>query len=144
MFTSTLAAMAHHILAFLLIGILAAEMALVRSGMTIADRNRLGQIDLAYGLVALFVLIIGLLRAYQFEKGLDFYLSSTWFWVKLGAFLTAGLLSIPPTLRFRAWGKLGDALPSQVDIQAVQRWIYAEFALLVLVPTSAALMARGY
>jgi putative membrane protein len=144
MFPSTLAAVAHHLLAFALIAILATEIALVRPGMSQADRRRLGPVDAAYGLVALAVLVIGLARAYSFEKGLEFYLTSTWFWVKIGAFLLAGLLSIPPTLRFRAWGKMGDALPAAEDIRAIRRWMLAQAAILLIVPPAAALMARGY
>jgi putative membrane protein len=144
MFPSTLAAISHHILAFLLIAILATEIALVRPGMSLADRRLLGLVDTAYGLVALAVLLVGLARAYSFEKGLDFYLTSTWFWVKLGAFVLAGLLSVPPTLRFRAWGRMGEALPAPQDIRAIRRWMLAQAALLLIVPTAAALMARGY
>jgi putative membrane protein len=64
--------------------------------------------------------------------------------VKLGAFVLAGLLSVPPTLRFRAWGRMGDTLPAPEDIRAIRRWKLAQAAVLLIVPTAAALMARGY
>ncbi|MGL4234953.1 DUF2214 family protein [Tabrizicola sp.] len=144
MIPSVLAASAHHILAFLLIAILAIEIALVRQGMTLAARKTLGRVDAAYGLVAALLLIIGLWRVYSFEKGLDFYLTSVWFWVKIGAFILAGLLSVPPTLRFRTWGRMGDTPPDAAAIRSVRRWMHAEVAVLLVIPVAAALMARGF
>lgn len=144
MLTTILAASAHHLLAFLLVALLAGEIALARPGMTLPDRRALGRLDAAYGLVALLLLTVGLWRAAAFEKGLDTYLASPWFWIKLGAFLTVALLSLPPTLRFRAWGKRGDQLPAPAEIATVRRWLWAELALLAVVPIAAALMARGY
>jgi putative membrane protein len=144
MLPTILAASAHHILAFLLIAILATELTLVRPGMTLADRRTVGRVDAAYGLVALALLFMGLWRAYAFEKGLEFYLSSPWFWLKLGTFLLVGLLSALPTLAFRAWGKRGDSLPSAAEIRRARRWMHAQAALFLIVPIAAALMARGY
>jgi putative membrane protein len=144
MLPTLITASAHHLLAFLLIAILAAELTLVRTGMTLADRKRLGALDAAYGLVALVLLGLGLWRAASFEKGLEYYLASPWFWLKIGAFLLVAALSVPPTLRFRAWGKRGNALPSDAEIGAVRRWLWAEAGFLALVPVAAALMARGY
>jgi putative membrane protein len=144
MLSTILGASAHHILAFLLIAILSVELTLVRPGMSLADRRMVGRVDAAYGLVALALLLMGLWRAYALEKGMDFYLSSPWFWLKLGTFLVVGLLSVPPTLRFRAWGRLGDALPPPDEIRSVRNWMHAQAALLLIVPVAAALMARGY
>jgi putative membrane protein len=145
MLPTLLAASAHHILAVTLVGILAAELALVsRKALTPEDSRFLTRIDLVYGLVALALLLIGLWRAYAFEKGLEFYLTSPWFWLKLGSFLLVALLSIPPTLRFRAWARPDAPLPGPEAIAGVRRWVMAEAALLLLIPVAAALMARGY
>jgi putative membrane protein len=144
MLPTTIAASAHHLLAFLLIAILATELTLVRPGMTQADRRIVGRVDAAYGLVALVLLIVGLARVWEFEKGWEFYAASVWFWIKISAFLLVGLLSLPPTLRFRAWGKMGDTLPSSADIRRVQTWMHAQAALLLVIPVAAAAMARGY
>ena len=144
MLPTLLAASAHHLLAFLLIALLAAEFTLVRPGLSLADRRRLGPIDAAYGAVALTLLVLGLWRAASFEKGFDYYAASPFFWVKISAFLLVALLSLPPTLRFRAWGKRGDQLPTAEDIAGVRRWLVAEAAVLAIIPVAAALMARGY
>jgi putative membrane protein len=144
MIPTILGASAHHILAFLLIAILTAELTLVRPGMTLADRRMVGRIDAAYGLVALALLAMGLWRVYNLEKGWEFYLASPWFWVKLGAFLLVGALSVPPTLAFLTWGKRGEVLPSPAEIRRVRHWMHAQAALLLVIPVAAALMARGY
>jgi putative membrane protein len=144
MLPTILAASAHHILAFLLIAILAVELTLVRPGMTQADRRMVGRVDAAYGLVALALLLMGLWRAYAFEKGLGFYIESPWFLLKLGTFVLVALLSVPPTLAFRAWGKRGDSLPSPQEIRRTRNWMHAQAALLLIIPVAAALMARGY
>ncbi len=144
MLPSVLAASAHHILAFLLIALLATELALVRPGMTPADRRLLGRVDAVYGLVALALLLIGFWRVSSFEKGNEFYFASLWFWVKIAAFLLVGLLSIPPTLRFRAWGRMGDLSPDPADVWQVRRWMRAQALVLPVIPVAAALMARGY
>jgi putative membrane protein len=143
MLETALAASAHHILAFLLVAILAVELALVRPGMTVTDRRIIGRIDALYGLTALTLLILGLWRVYALEKGLDFYLTSVWFWVKIAAYILVGVFSVPPTLRFLAWGRMGDSLPDPTDIARVRTWMRAEAALLLVIPVAAAMMARG-
>lgn len=144
MLPTLLAPFAHHLLAFLLIALLAAELTLVRPDMSPADRRLIGRVDAAYGLVALALLVIGLWRVASLEKGLEFYMTSVWFWVKIGAFLLVGLFSIAPTLRFRIWGRLGDATPDPTEVHQVRRWLKAQATLLPVIPAAAALMARGY
>jgi putative membrane protein len=144
MLPSALAASIHHLLAFLLVAILATELRLVRPGMSLADRRLVGKVDALYGLVALALLIIGFARVYAFEKGAEFYLDSTWFQIKITTFLLVGLFSLPPTLRFRRWGRMGDTLPDEADIRRTRGWMKAQAALLPVIPVAAALMARGY
>lgn len=144
MFAPTLAAAVHHLLAFTLIALLTVELSLVRPVMSLADRKRLGRIDGLYGGVALALLLIGVWRASAFEKGMEYYLSSPAFLLKIGAFLLVAGLSLPPTLTFRAWGRRGDALPAPAEIAAVRRWLVAEALVLAIIPLAAAAMARGY
>lgn len=144
MLATTFTASIHHVLAFLLIAILAVELTLVRPGMTQADRRIVGRIDALYGVVALALLLIGLSRVFWFEKGAVFYADSIWFWIKLGAFLVVAALSLPPTFRFRAWARLAEATPLPDDIRSVRRWMHAQAAVLLVIPVAAAAMARGY
>ena len=52
-------AIAHHLLIFILFGILVSELVLVRKGMSGADVTRLASIDIWYGIVALLIVIAG-------------------------------------------------------------------------------------
>lgn len=97
-----------------------------------------------YGGAALALLVIGFWRAAAFEKGMEYYLSSPAFLLKIGASLVVAGLSLPPTLTFRAWGRRGDTLPAPVEIATVRRWLWAEAVVLALLPVAAAAMARGY
>ena len=56
--------------------------------------------DLVYGISAAIVLIVGLLRVFNFEKGAPFYAQNLFFWIKMAGFALVALLSIYPTIRF--------------------------------------------
>ena len=80
-------------------------------------------------------------------KGPEFYMQSPFFWAKMAAFIAAGLLSVPPTLQVIAWGKRaaadpGFALPPD-EVASVRTYLSAELFLFALIPTFAAMMARG-
>lgn len=141
-------AIAHHLLAFGLAAILTAEIAMLRPGLTAAGLKRLGLVDAHYGLLALLLIVVGVLRVYYGLKGPDAYISNPWFWAKMGAFLAVGLLSVPPTisiLRWRRRVKLEPAFCPYLDeVERVRAWLLAEAALFVLIPVFAAVMARGY
>lgn len=132
----------HHILILALIGFLFAEFFSVRPGMNHVSVKRLTALDVKYGVVAALILIVGFSRAIFAAKGWDYYLHNGFFWAKIGTFIMIGLLSIPPTLTFSRWRRLGKP-PSEQDIAKVRRYIWMELALFPLLPTFAAAMARG-
>lgn len=138
-------AVAHHLLVFALVAILAVQLALVRPGLGIGAVRRLTRLDAAYGALALGVLVAGFARAIWGLKGWAFYGTYWVFWLKVGAFALVGLLSIAPTLRFRRWpaiaGEEGTVPPGEVN--AVRRWLHAEAAVLALIPALAAMLARN-
>ncbi len=144
-------AVLHHWLAFGLLGLLMAEWALLRLPPTSEAIRLLPRIDLFYGLCALGLLIIGGLRVSAGLKPPEFYSASSLFWIKIGLFALAGLLSITPTLRYLRWRKqsMNEAAMSRVvlpDItqwQATRRWVVVQLHLLAGVIVCAALMARG-
>ncbi len=140
-------AIAHHLLAFGLAAILTAEIALLRPGLTASGLRRLGLVDAHYGLLAVLLIVVGLLRVFYGIKGPDAYLPNPWFWAKMAAFLAVGLLSVPPTvsmLRWRRKVRLEPAFsPYQDEVERVRAWLLAEAALFVLIPVFAAFMARG-
>ena len=98
-----LLAIGHHIAAFSVLAMLAAEWALVRPGITRADAARLRLIDAAYGVAAGAVLVIGFGRLFGGAMETIFYFGNPFFWAKLAAFGVIGLLSIGGTMRYQRW-----------------------------------------
>jgi putative membrane protein len=147
MTTDAWLAIAHHLAVFSLAAVLAAEWALVRRGMAAADIRRLARVDAAYGAVAGAVIIAGVSRVIWGAKPAEFYLESTTFWLKMAAVAAVALLSIRPTIRYGGWRRALDAdpsaLPSDQAVGRARRMINLQLAVFALIPTFAALMARG-
>ena len=146
--TDLILAIAHHLLVFSLVGILAAELAMVRTGLTGPSLKRLGLIDLSYGAIAGAIVAVGFARVFFGAKGPAAYLPNPFFWSKLGVFALVGLLSVPPTLRILRWRRQAAAdpgfSPSETEIGAARRFILTEACLFPFIPAFAAVMARGY
>jgi putative membrane protein len=84
---------------------------------------------------------------FQFEKGSSYYFHNTFFLLKLALFVAVGLISIYPTIRFIAWGKLtrqGQA-PQLVEAEfkRLRQALGAELLLLLGIVLCASLMAKG-
>lgn len=141
-------AILHHLAVFSFVGILAAEYGLLRPGLTGSRLHVLGRVDAAYGMIAGLVILIGVLRVIFGSAGYWYYLTNWAFWAKMGAFLIVGMLSFPATRAIIVWRKQAMENPAfEPDLAAVtgaRNMLYAQFAVLVLVPTFAAVMARGY
>ena len=146
--TDLLLAIAHHLCVFTLAGLLVAEIVLLRPGMTRERIAQLGRIDTAYGIVAGLVIVVGVLRVIYGDKGADYYIHNWAFWLKMAAFLTVGLLSIPPTLSILGWGRSlkADAnfSPPPARIARLRRFFAGELVAFAFIPAFAAAMARGY
>lgn len=97
-------AIVHHLLAFGLAAVLAAEFVLTAPGLTGAGLKRLQRLDRYYAALAGLLIVIGVLRVMYGGKGPDLYLASHAFWAKMAAFAAIGLLSIAPTVRILGWG----------------------------------------
>ena len=106
------------------------------------------KLDIAYGIVAGLVLVVGFSRVFFGIKGAGFYLSNPVFWAKMAAFLILGLLSIPPTMQVIRWRKAADGndafRPPDHEVKAVRRYMHYEGMAYFTIPVFAALMARGY
>ncbi|NLR75593.1 DUF2214 family protein [Leeia aquatica] len=144
---SALLASLHHLLLFTLIASLSVEYALLSTPLSLPRANALQRADLMYGLSALGALLVGFSRAGLYEKGMAYYSHSLPFWIKVGAFALAGLLSIRPTQVFLGWrsrtqqGEVPD-LDEQQRLR-LQRTVALELLLLMVMLVCAALMARG-
>ncbi len=147
MSTDLVLAIAHHLAVFTLVGILAAELAILRRGFKGFRVALLGTIDLFYGASAALVLVAGFLRVFFGAVPAEYYLTYWVFWAKIGAFVIVGLLSLPPTLTIFRWRR--EALinpeysPPEAGVLRIRRYLLAEVAVLALIPILAAMMARG-
>ena len=144
---SAIMAFLHHLAAFTLVGTLIYEHTAFRKDITFAEARRLQRMDLVYGISAGFVLIVGLMRVFYFEKGAPFYAHNLFFWTKMAGFALVALLSIYPTIRFLSWNKFfaKDQVPeiSDQDAARIKLILRLELVAIAVILFSAALMARG-
>ncbi|MEO5773249.1 MAG: DUF2214 family protein [Sphingomicrobium sp.] len=145
--TDLLLAIVHHLLAFGLAAVLAAEFVLTAPGLTGAGLKWLQRLDRYYGALAGLLIVIGVLRVIYGAKGPDFYLASHAFWAKMAAFAAVGLLSIAPTVWILGWGRrakadVGYAVPAE-EARALRKYFVAQIVVFASIPVFAAVMARG-
>ncbi len=145
--TSAIMAFLHHLAAFTLVGSLIYEHTTFRRDLSLAEARRIQRMDLIYGISAGFILVIGLLRVFFFEKGAAYYAHNWFFWTKMVGFALAALLSIYPTIRFVSWNKFfaKNQIPevSDQDVSRIKLVLRLELAAIALILFSAAMMARG-
>ncbi|MET0182570.1 MAG: DUF2214 family protein [Caulobacterales bacterium] len=138
---------AHFIAVLIIAGALATQAFLLRAPLSKSSLLVLARSDLFYGLAAVALIIFGASRVEFGLRGHDFYFASHAFWGKIAVFTIIGLLSIQPTMKFRAWRKAARAdehfAPPEIDVKSVRRFVMIEVHLLALVVIFAALMARG-
>jgi putative membrane protein len=141
-------AILHHLLIFLLAGVLAFEVGVIRPSMKSEDILRVSRVDSWYGILAAAILIVGFSRAIYAAKGWIYYETNGFFWAKIAAFAAVGLLSIIPTIQIIRWRRAlkADAtfLPAVQDIAGVRLYLWAEVVFFAFIPAFAAAMARGY
>jgi len=145
--TSAIMAFLHHLAAFTLTGTLIYELVTFRKDLTLAEARRIQRMDIVYGISAAFILIVGLLRVFYYEKGAPFYAQNLFFWTKMAGFALIALLSIYPTVRFLSWMKsFAKNEPPQMtdkEVSAIKLILRLEMVGIAIILLSAALMARG-
>ena len=145
--TDLLLAILHHLLVFSLAGVLLAEFVLLKPGLSGRNLSLLGNLDRAYGGLAMAIILVGIGRVVYGLKGWEYYVYNHAFWAKMGAFLIVGLLSVPPTIRIIKWRR--DAGSSNAyavpdgEIASMRRYVHGELAFFALILVFAAMMARG-
>ncbi len=90
----------HHAAAFVIVGVLTAELVMLGGELTPTSARSILRMDAAYGIAAAVLLIVGFGRVLYTEKGPAYYFHSVPFLVKISLFLIVGLLSIYPTLQY--------------------------------------------
>jgi putative membrane protein len=147
MVATAFVAFLHHLLAFTLVACVAYEFLAFHKVLTIEEARRIQRVDLVYGISAGLLLIVGLLRVFIFEKGVNFYIHNPFFWVKMAVFALVALMSIDPTLRFIRWNRtLKEGRPpviSEAEFKRTRLLIHLELAGIVIILLAAAMMARG-
>lgn len=138
-----------HLLAILtMIVFLASEAALCRGEwLNAAVVERLGRVDLIYGIAAVAVLLTGVLRTWLGAKGMGWYWTNPLLHVKLTVFIVIALISIKPTITFIRWRKAlreSGALPDAAQIKSTRRLLMVQAHLLALIPLLAVFLARGF
>lgn len=141
MLNDALLAIVHHVAVFSVAAILFAEWALLRPGITPTQLRLVGRMDSAYGAFATLAIVVGFSRAVYGAKGWAFFAGNPLFWTKIAVFAIIGGLSAVPTVALIKWKRTG--APTDGQVQALRVWLNAEVALFLLLPTLAALMARG-
>ena len=147
MVTTSLMAFLHHLLAFTLTACLAYEFIAYRKTMSTEEMRRIQRVDLAYGISAGLLFVVGLLRVFFFEKGVNFYIHNPFFWVKMGTFAIVALLSIDPTIRYIRWNKMlsqNHALEiSDTEYNRTRILLRLEIIGIAVILFAAPMMARG-
>jgi putative membrane protein len=146
--TDLVLACLHHLLAFGLAAIMAAELATIRPGLPGSAMRRLAIIDAHYGAIAGLLIIVGVLRVIYGVKGPEAYIHNPAFWAKMAAIAVVGALTAPPTIRILAWRKAAKADPdfllSDEEVGKVRRFLLAQAGVFISIPVLAAAMARGF
>ena len=136
----------HHAAAFVIVGVLTAELVLLGGELTVASARSVLRMDAAYGVAAAVLLVVGFCRVLYTEKGAAYYFHSIPFLVKISLFLIVGLLSIYPTFQFLGWRgalRAGKAPSLEAPLRRRLRMIvHIELTLLFVIMLCAVMMAR--
>lgn len=109
--------------------------------------ERLGKVDMVYGIAAGAVLLTGLARTWWGVKGGPWYWGNGLLHLKLALFVAVALMSIKPTLMFRRWLRqlrADGALPDEAQVRTARRWVMMQAHLVALIPLVAVFLARGF
>lgn len=148
MFVDWLLASFHHLAAFLLAGILAAEIALTAGSLDGRAALKLARVDAWFGIAAAIALAAGVARVFLGAKGAAYYGANMFFWLKMLLFAGIALLSVAPTYSYIVWRRRFRAdssfSPPDEEVAQLRTVLYSEAALFAAIPLCAAAMARGY
>lgn len=148
MVLESLLAYAHLLAILTMVVFLASEAALCRTEwLNAAVIERLGKIDMVYGISAGAVFLTGLARVFLGSKGAAWYAHNPLLYVKLVMFLVIGLISIKPTMMFSRWRRelrANGALPDSLEVKQARRLVMVQAHILPFIPLAAVFLARGF
>ncbi|MDM0051045.1 DUF2214 family protein [Variovorax sp. J22R115] len=138
-----------HLLAILtMVVFIASEAALCRvEWLNAAVVERLGKVDMVYGIAAIAVLATGVARTWWGIKGTAWYWTNPLLYLKLTLFIIVGVISIFPTLTYSRWRKAlrsSGSLPAEAEIRKTRKLVMIQAHLIALIPLVAVFLARGF
>jgi len=141
-------AVAHHLIVFAMVVLVALEISLLKPPLDAERIARVARIDMIYGILAVTIIVAGFARANLAAKGWYYYSHNLFFWLKIGTFALIGVLSALPTARFLRWRRATKGnpawLPPAEELRGVRMLLHIEASLFIPVIAFAAAMARGY
>lgn len=148
MLGAALVAFGHFLAFFALTAALVLQLALLTESLSVDTARRIQRADLVLGIAAILLLVFGFLRVFHFEKGGEYYLGNVYFWIKLGLFIAAGLISIYPSVVYRRWNSelQQDIAPDLTHgtVMLLKKIIHWELVLILGILVCASLMAKGF
>ena len=144
---SAIAAYAHYLSLFAVVGLIVFERITVEVGMSKEKETSLVIADAGLGLTGIGILVSGYYRATQYGKGWDFYSHEPIFWLKMVFVCIFGAASLFPTTTFI---KRNVAYQTGKDIEPMseklasrlQSVLTAELVMVGSIPLAATLMVR--
>jgi putative membrane protein len=118
----------------------------LRAPLDGAGLRRLFVADLWWGIAFIVWLITGLARAFGgLEKGSEFYLRSSLFWLKIALIVAITVLEIWPMAAFIGWRRAvaRGQLPDTSSARTLYVVDHIQMVLVVVIVFVAAFMARG-
>ena len=148
MLLAALTAFGHFLAFFALTAAIVLTLALIRESLDLETARRIQRADRVAGIAAVLLLVFGFLRVFYFEKGSEYYLDNTFFWIKLALFFSAALVATYPTRQFLRWNsELRQRIAPEIDATVVKRIksaLHWELVLILGVLVCASLMAKGF
>merc|ERR1712070_15429 len=128
-------------------GALVLERKLIKADPNRQEATAMVITDIVYGIAALALLVSGILRVIHFGQGAEFYTQNPLFWWKVGLYLSAGALSLYPTITYILWAiplRKGEAPSVSAGVAGRIGWVInIELLAFGSLPFMASLMARG-
>lgn len=137
----------HYGAIFSLAGTLMVEYVFLRQPDVRPYIDMLARTDIIYFIAAIFVVATGLARTFWYGKGLDFYLGTWLFHLKITLIVLTVLISIAPTLRILRWQReqaAGTLAAAPSDQRSTRLLVLLEMHIVFTLPFIAVYMARGY
>ncbi|WP_168224853.1 DUF2214 family protein [Rhodoferax aquaticus] len=137
----------HHLAVLTLLACVLISLHQLGQPLTVPHARRLRATDMANGLAATVVLVVGLVRVFYWEKGAAFYFHNGPFLAKLGLYGLASVLSLVPTVEMHRWRTAlqRGLLPavSRQKIALLRATAMLQLACLLAMAMCAYLAARG-